>query len=119
MFTRSFLLGVRSKAIRRGVWYRVLDRVERGIIDLTARVVEKVESSILGVELVKILRKLRDAMKSEFVKQVEEYGICRARVLTQQAVDWGYDGEINWVSDTGFAKYLTAMVMNKNMLFGF
>ena len=113
------MLGVRSKAIRRGVWYRVLDRVERGIIDLTARVVEKVGSSVLGVELVKILGKLRGAMKSEFVKHVEEFGIGRARVLTQQALDWGYGGGINWASDIGFVKYLTAMDMNKNTLFGF
>jgi len=117
MFTKDYLLGIRLRAIRRGVWYKALDRVERGIIDLTTRVVEKVESSVLGVELVKILSKLTSAMKSEFVKRLEEFGFNRAKALAHQAIRWG-SVKVNWAADTGFAKYLTAMDMNKNTLSG-
>ena len=35
---------LRSRAKRRGVWYRVLDRVERGIISLTVDIVDRVKS---------------------------------------------------------------------------
>ena len=118
MLTKDYLLGIRLRAIRRGVWYKALDRVERGIIDLTTRVVEKVESSVLGVELVKILSKLMNAMKSEFVKHLEEFGFNRAKEIAHQARVWG-SVKMNWASDIGFAKYLTAMDMNNNTWFGF
>ena len=85
---------------------------------MTTRVVEKVESSVLSVELVKILDKLMNAMKSEFVKRLEEFGFNRAKEIAHQALVWG-SVRTNWASDTGFAKYLTAMDMNKNALFGF
>ena len=38
------LRGLRLRAVRRGVWYRVLDRVERGIISLTVDIVDRVKS---------------------------------------------------------------------------
>ena len=62
-FSGDYLRSVRLAALRRRVWYRVLDRVERGIVDLTIVFVEKVQSQVLAKELVKILAKLRDASK--------------------------------------------------------
>ena len=109
MFTSEFLSGVRRRGIRRGVWYRVLDRVERGILTLSARVVEKVESVVLGVELVKILKKLKDAMKSMFVKRMEDYGVKRVKEIVAQAVSWGCKTTQTWDSDRGFAEYLTLL----------
>ena len=37
------LRGLRLRAVRRGVWYMVLDRVERGIISLTIDTVDRVK----------------------------------------------------------------------------
>jgi len=111
MFTSAFLSGVRRRAIRRGVWFSVLDHVERGILSLSARVVEKVESVVLGIELVKILKKLKDAMKSGFAKRMEDYGVERAKQIVAQAVSWGYETTRTWVSDRGFAEYLTLLDM--------
>ena len=118
MFTRSFLVEVRRKALRRGVWFKTLDRVERGILDLTARVVDRVESVVLGVELVKILKKLRDALKSGFVRRMEDFGLRRAREVALQAVEWGYRAARAWASDLGFVRYLTLIDVNKPTGFG-
>ena len=112
MFTREFLVGWRRKALRRRIWYSSLDRLERGILSLAARVVDRVESEVLGVELVKILGKLRDALKSGFVRRVEEYGLGRAKVLAVQAFNWGYVGARLWASDLGFCRYLTLVDVN-------
>ena len=38
----------KKSALRRGVWFRSLSRVERGIIDLTVRYVDNVKSSKLA-----------------------------------------------------------------------
>ena len=77
--SRNYLKTVRYAALRKRVWYRVLDRVERGIIDLTIVYVEKVQSQVLAKELVKILAKLRDASKSAFTRHVEGFGYGKLR----------------------------------------
>jgi len=118
MLTGRFLSEARRKAIRRGVWFKALDRVERGILSLTARIVDKVESAVLGVELVKILRKLRDALKGGFVRRMEEYGFGRALKMAGQAVEWGYSVAAGWSSDLGFVRYLTVLDLNWPAGFG-
>jgi len=118
MFTRNFLLDVRRRARRRGVWFKSLDNIERGILNLVTRVVDKVESTLLGVVLVRILKKLRDAMKSEFVRRMEGFGLRRAREVARQALEWGYGAARGWASDLGFARYLTMIDMNRPSGFG-
>ena len=107
MFTRDFLAGVRRKALRRKVWFSALDGVERGILSLTSRIVDRVESRVLGVMLVKIIAKLKEALKSPFVKKMETYGIMKARSLSSVAVEWGYGTAENWTQGKEFARYLT------------
>jgi len=118
MFTSRFLSEAMRKALRRGVWFKALDRVERGILSLAARVVDRVESAVLGVELVKILGKLRDALKGGFVRRMEEYGFGRALKMTSKAVEWGYGAARVWSSDLGFVRYLTLIDVNKLTGFG-
>jgi len=48
MFTAEFLSDMRKRALRKGVWYRTLDRVERGIVSLIVRIVDRVERKLLG-----------------------------------------------------------------------
>ena len=117
-FASSFLVEMRRKALRRGVWYRALDCVERGILSLTARVVDRVESAVLGVILVKILRKLRDALKSGFVRRMESYGVERAKRIAVQAVEWGYVKAKSWAFARSFAMYVTLIDVNKPTGFG-
>jgi hypothetical protein len=112
MFTSSFLTEVRRKALRRGVWYGALDRVERGILSLAAQVVERVESVVLGVELVKIVSKLNEAMKNRFQRRLESYGLGRALKVVEQALAWGYAATRGWLSDPGLARFLTFLSLN-------
>ena len=112
MFTRDFLISVKRKALRKGVWYSSLDGIERGILSLAARVVERVDSVVLGVELVKIIAKLRDDFKSEFVKRMETFGFRRIVEIVGMARFWGNDVAGLWGRDVGFVRYLTAMSLN-------
>ena len=107
MFTRDFLASVRRKALRRKVWYSALDSVERGILSLTPWVVDRVESRVLGVELVKIIAKLKRAVKSKFVKKMETFGVRRAREVCNQALEFGYETAESWAFDFKFIQYLT------------
>ena len=105
IISQDYLRAVRLAALRKRVWYRVLDRIERGIFNLTIDIVEKVQSSVLAVELVKILAKLRDASKSAFTRHVESYGYLKLREIVRQADALGCEGACGWLMDLGFAEW--------------
>jgi hypothetical protein len=119
MFTGQFLSNVRNRALRRGVWFKALDNLERGVLTLASRVVDRVESAVLGTEIVKILRKLTEAMKSGFVRRMEEYGFEQALKMVNKAVEWGNVLAPDWSSDLGFVRYLTVLDFNRPTGFGF
>ncbi|MFX0135398.1 MAG: hypothetical protein ACFFDN_17270 [Candidatus Hodarchaeota archaeon] len=73
---------------------------------------------MLGTELVKIIRKLTNMMKSGFVKRMEEYGTLRVKILVAQAADWGNGTVKKWASEIGFIRYLTLIYMNTPSGFG-
>jgi len=112
MFTREFLSRLRGRALRKGLWYRALDHVERGIFCLTCRLVDRVESEVLGVVLVGIVDKLRKVLKSEFVRLMEIYGARKARIIVKQAMNWGNKRAFDWVHDLDFIRYLTNITIN-------
>ena len=112
MFTSSFLAGLRHKALRKGVWFRVLDRTERGILTLASRVVDRVRSSLLGRVLVGIIAKLNRGLKGEFRCLLESFGCSRVRVLVGQARMLGSGVAQDWLGDEGFARYLTVLEFN-------
>jgi len=117
MFTRGFLEDIRLKAIRRRVLYRALDGVERGILYLCTRVVDEVSSPVLGVQLVEIVKRLRDAMKSAFTRHMESYGFRRVVSLVEQARALGSEQASGWL-DVGFARYVTFIDLNQPLGYG-
>ncbi len=52
---RDTILGLKTRALRRRVWYRTLDRIERGLVDLTIRWVDKVRNRTMARVLLWIL----------------------------------------------------------------
>ena len=108
MFTASFLNKVRQEALRKRVWYRVLNPVERGIINLTGRLIDTVQSESLGTVLVNILAKLKKSFKSSFVRHIESYGLRKALEVALQAYKFGYEKALTWAKDQNFIKFLTS-----------
>ena len=106
MFTKGFLSEVRRQALRRRVWYRALDSVERGILSISANIIDSVKSDILNDQLSKIIVKLRDACKCRFVKHLEQHGLERVQVIQRQAYSFGYSAFKELSKDIGFIKYL-------------
>ncbi len=113
MFTREFLSEVRRQALRRRVWYSALDCVERGILSISAKVIEGVKSSLLNIQIVRIIAKLRDACKSGFVRHMERYGVERVRVVQAEAARLGYLGAAALSRDLGFIRYLMFLDFNQ------
>jgi hypothetical protein len=109
MITGSFLKKIRRRALRKGVLYNSLDRVEQGILSLASRILDKVRSKMLGVEIVNILAKLREAMKSDFRKHVESYGIEKAKKMIEAA--YIFNSRVEWFS-LEYARYLAFIDYN-------
>jgi hypothetical protein len=95
------LAGLKTRALRKRVWYRVLDRVERGLLDLTIRWVDNVRSARLTETLLRILVKLARAMEQGMARVlvVGRELALRASVL---AVRWGNVEAYSWRSDRTF-----------------
>lgn len=114
---RAQLLKLKLKAIRSGVWFRGLPKIDRVLIDLTIKVAGTVRSFTLAKNLLTVIRKLESIMESRFLRAVKEIGLPTARRLCLVAQKWGNVTAKEWGSDVGFAKYLAAMSFNEPKLF--
>ena len=99
------MVALRTRALRRGVWYRVLSRIERGLVDLTIRWADRVRSGRLARVLVEILEKLVRALESRMVRAMGS-GRMLALRLSEMAVAWGSMSAYQWRFDEGFRKAL-------------
>ena len=111
-FNSNFLLTMRRRALRRGVWFRVLDNAERAIVSLVARCMEKPRSSKLIDMLAKILVKIKGALKSPMADLVNQVGRPLAKKLSQTAQKWGYETAGEWALNMGFWRYLAMESLN-------
>lgn len=100
------LVDAKKIALRRGVWFRSLSRLERGIIDLTVRYVDKIKSLKLAKVVTAIIGKLQYAMESSLDKLVRTIGLPLARKISNIAVSWGNCLANFWADDPVFARFL-------------
>ena len=114
---RAQLLKLKLKAMRSGVWFRALPRIDRVLVDLTIKVAGTVRSSTLAKNILAIIRKLENSTESRFLRAIREIGFPIARRLCLMAQKWGNVTAKDWGSDLGFAKYLAAMHLNEPKLF--
>jgi hypothetical protein len=109
---RTQLIKLKMKAMRAGVWFRALRRIDRVLIDLTIKVARCVRSSILANSILSITRKLEGLLESRFVRAIREIGFSLARKLSLFAQKWGNKVAKEWENDFGFARYLAVMKLN-------
>jgi len=110
---KNRLAKIKARAMRRGVWFRVLTRAERAQIELTMRIVKRIRSFFLAKVVTSIVKKLLDAMESRVSRLTREVGQPLARKLSGIALNWGNKLAHQWVEDPGFVRYLTVNYMNK------
>ena len=116
--TREWLVSMRKVALRRRVWFGVLTRVERGVVDLTIRCVDKVRSGRLALAISRIVCKVLNASKSRFLERVDKVGYDLAERISKIAVGWGYTEASGWRQDLGFVRYLGADAVSNNSGWG-
>ena len=96
---------MKTRGLRRRVWYWALDRMERGLVDLTIRWVDKVRSGRMTETLMQILEKLAQALETG-VGRVLGRGRVLAVRASELAVGWGNGAAFYWRFETAFANAL-------------
>jgi len=111
-FASDELARIRVMAIRRGVWFKVLSRLERGLVDLSLKVTEEIRSKILARAICSIVKKLLEALESKVGLLMRQMGVPLARKISQIAQNWGNKTAHAWANDLGFIRYLTIINVN-------
>jgi hypothetical protein len=114
---KAQLQKLRLRAIRAGVWFRSLPRIDRVLVDLTIRVAGKVRSFTLAENILAVVRKLEGVLENRLVRAAREVGLPLVRKLSLLAQGWGNEAAKDWVSDPGFAKYWAALSLNEKRFF--
>lgn len=109
---KTQLTKLKKKAMRRGVWFTVLRRIDRALIDLTIIVSDNVRSYNLVKSILTIARKVQEVFQSKLAHRIKEIGIPLTRKLSLLAQNWGNKGARKWVNDANFAWYLTITKLN-------
>ncbi len=115
--TRDMLVSVRRMAIRKRVWFKVLSRMERAVVSLTIRCVDRIRSAKLAIIVKAIVDKLNDAVKGGVERLMDTVGRLLAQKLSGIAVGWGNESACHWVEDYGFIQFLTVNYMNTPSLY--
>ncbi len=113
LMTGDWLDSVKGRALRKRVWYRVCNRLERGIMDLTIRCVDVIKSSRLALVVGRLVCKILKACRSTFMMRVARTGRGLAEARSRIAVSWGMDEASNWSGNAGFIRYLGVNAVNK------
>jgi len=115
---RESLLRLKSVALRRGLWFKALSAVERAVVDLTIRVVERVRSSVLMEALRSIASKIANALRARsFKERALAVGLVLAERVARAAERLGCERAREWARDPGFAMYLGVSWLNTSPVF--
>jgi hypothetical protein len=114
---KAQLIKLKLKAMRSGVWFKALPRIDRVLVDLTIKVAGTVRSFTLAKNILTVIRKLESVMESRFLRAVKEIGFPIAQRFGLIAQKWGNDTAKDWGSNLSFARYLAAMSLNEPKLF--
>ena len=114
---KTQLVKLKLRAMRSGVWFRALPRIDRVLVDLTIKVTSNVRSVTLAKCILSITRKLEGLLESKLVRAIREIGFSIACKLSLFAQKWGNILAKSWVSDMRFARFLAVMNLNEPKLF--
>jgi len=109
---RTQLVKLKMKAMRAGVWFRALPRIDRVLVDLTIKVADNIRSPHLARCILTITGKLENILENKLKRAIREVGLPIAQKLSQFAQKWGNKAAKQWTSDNNFACYWAAMKLN-------
>ena len=114
---KTQLIKLKLKAIRAGVWFRALPRIDRVLIDLTIKVASSIRSATLAKNILAVTRKLEGLLESRLLRAVRGVAHQLAQKLSMIAQKWGNTSAKIWASDVSFVNFLAVMHINEPKTF--
>lgn len=111
---RKELIKLKLKALRSGVWFKALKRIDRALIDLTLKVSNEVHSHTLAKALLSVATRVQNALRNRISHVVDKIGFRFARQLSLIAEKMGNTAAKTWRTDPSFAKFLAIMYINNH-----
>jgi len=109
---KANLVRLKAKAMRAGVWFRALPRIDRVLVDLTIKVADSVRSPNLARCILEVAGKLESALENRVARAFREFGLAIAYKLSLVAQSWGNKAAVRWAKDPVFARYWAVMRLN-------
>ncbi len=110
---RTQLIKIRVKAMRAGVWFRALPRIDRVLVDLTIKVAENIRSASLAKSIFEVVGKLEGLLESSVLKSLRLIGRPLAEKISLTAQKLGNTSAKSWAGDLSFAFFLAVMHTNR------
>ncbi len=114
---KTQLIKLRLKAIRAGVWFKALPRIDRVLVDLTIKVANNIRSATLAKNILAVIRKLEELLESRFLRAFRGVALQLAQKLSLIAQKWGNNSARHWMSDVSFINFLAVMQVNEPKTF--
>ena len=112
LLEKGQLVALRRRALRAGVWFRRLPRIDRVLVDLTIRLVDNIRSVMLAKSLLSVAGKLEGLLESKFARRVRAIGFSLAVKQSLFGVGWGNNSCRSWAGDPIYARFLAVMKIN-------
>jgi hypothetical protein len=106
---RTQLIKLKFKAMRAGVWFKALPRIDRVLVDLTIKVAENIRSIQLAKSIFAVVGKLEGLLESSVLKSLRLIGRPLAEKISLIAQKWGNASAKSWATDSSFAFFLAVM----------
>jgi uncharacterized membrane-anchored protein YjiN (DUF445 family) len=113
VIVRQDLVKVKTRALRLRIWFKTLSRIERAIMDLTLKCVERIRSHILEETITTILDKIITALEQGFLTKADDVGRIIAKRIAEIAEEWGNDAASTWKFDSSFIRFLGISTLNQ------
>jgi len=117
VFDMRDLSRLKLRAVRSGVWFRVLKRIDRVLLDLTLRVCDTVRGRALARSLCAVVAKLENALENRMSHVIETVGFQLALRTSLVAQRLGNVSARNCGKDVSFASFLAVMYINSRAEF--
>ena len=105
---------LKVRAMRRGIWFKLLNRLDRALYSLTMKVTNVVRSGKLARLLFPIVDELMKCLENRFSLVLKQIGYPLAQKLSLIAQGWGNLLADKWVVDSSFARFLAIMYVNNS-----
>ncbi len=110
---RMQLVKMKHRAIRAGVWFSALPKIDRALIDLTIKVAHSIRSTTLARSIMSVAKKLEELLEGKLTRAIRAIGLSLTCKLSLIAQNWGNTTAEAWAGDLNFARYLAIIRLNR------